>query len=116
MTDRRDEIEGEPRQTGDIAPELHNSEQEDEQLQAQTVTDEALRGGATFGLGDTEKVSTGDDSDDVQDIVDHMHQMVTSGRIDSSAFAGEPNHDDEDAPFPAGDDGDDLDGLTAEEE
>ena len=38
----------------------------------------------------------GDETDDVQDLVDHMNQMVTSGRIDNSAYLGEPNHDEED--------------------
>ena len=33
--------------------------------------------------------------DDVPDLVDTMNQMVTSGRIDNGAFAGEPMHDDE---------------------
>ena len=31
---------------------------------------------------------------DIQDVVDHMNQMETSGRIDNSAFAGSDNHDD----------------------
>lgn len=103
MTDRRDDVAGENRQTEDIAPELHNSEQDDEQSQAQTLAAEELADASEeFGLGDTEKVSTGDEGDDVQDLVDHMHQMVTSGRIDNSAYAGEPNDDDnEDRYMPA---------------
>lgn len=97
MVDERDEIPGETRLTQDIAPELSNSEQDDEQFQAQTLADEALSGSSdAFGLGDTEKVSTGEDSDDAQDLVDHMRQMVSSGRIDNSAYAGEPNDDDND--------------------
>ena len=31
----------------------------------------------------------------VQDLVDHMRQMDSSGRIDMSAFRGERNDDDE---------------------
>ena len=97
MAEENVQIDGEKRLSQDIAPELINPEQDDEQYQAQTLADEALSGASgAFGLDDTEKVSTGDDSDDVQDIVDHMRQMVTSGLIDNSAFAGEPNHDDED--------------------
>lgn len=97
MANERDEFAGEHQQTQDIAPELSNTEQEDEQFQAQTLADEALSGSAdAFGLDDTEKVSTGEEGDDVQDLVDHMRQMVSSGRIDNSAFAGEPNHDDND--------------------
>lgn len=47
---------------------------------------------------DSEKVETGDVSvvpEDEQDLVDHMNQMVNSGTIDNSAFAGERNDDDE---------------------
>lgn len=78
----------------DATPELHNAEQDDEDAQAQTVSDEVLRG-SDLGLSDTAKVPTGDDSDDVQDLVDHMRQMETSGQIDMGAFAGERNDDDE---------------------
>jgi len=68
--------------------------------QAQTVADEALGRaeggpGRAFGLDATEKVSTGDETDDVQDLVDHMRQMETSGRIDMSAYRGERNDDEE---------------------
>lgn len=81
----------------DPAPELDNSEQDDEDAQAQTLADEALgRSSSAFGLEDSEKVSTGDDSDDAQDLVDHMNQMERSGVIDMSAFRGERNDDDED--------------------
>jgi hypothetical protein len=47
-------------------------------------------------LHDTEKVRGGLEDYDAQDLVDHMNQMVTSGRIDLSAFEGEPNHDGDD--------------------
>jgi hypothetical protein len=97
MTDKPNSFDGEERQITDAAPELHNSEQDDEEQQAQTLADEALgRSPGEPELEDSEKVPTGEESDDVQDIVDHMHQMVTSGRIDNSAYAGEPNHDDND--------------------
>lgn len=80
----------------DLAPETDNSEQEDEDAQAQTLADEARgRSADDAGLGDSEKVSTGDDSDDVQDLVDRMRQMDSSGRIDLDAFRGERNDDDE---------------------
>jgi hypothetical protein len=91
--DRRSATEQDPR----LAPELFNDEQEDESAQAQTVADEAMeRNTSVFGLHDSEKVTTGDPGDDSQDLVDHMRQMETSGRVDMSAFAGEPSHDDED--------------------
>ena len=98
MTDRRDEFEGEKGQTEDLSPELHNSEQEDEQDQAQTLAGESLGDvdSEEFGLDDSDKVPTGEEGDDVQDLVDHMRQMVSSGLIDNSAYAGEPVDDDND--------------------
>jgi hypothetical protein len=94
MTDR-------PRQSGertsaDEAPELHNAEQDDELEQAQTLADEALRGEARRASPlDSVKPDDDDLSDDsTQDLIDHMRDMEASGRIDMSAFAGEPNHDD----------------------
>ena len=97
MSDRPNKFEGEDEQTNDLAPELHNAEQDDAQYQTQTLANEALgRSSDDFGLDDTEKVPTGEEGDDVQDIVDHMRQMVSSGRIDNSAYAGEPNDDDND--------------------
>lgn len=88
------------RPTDDLPPEAINSEQDDESSQAQTVADEAL-GRATSGLGDieSEKVPSGDDTDGVQDLVDHMKQMESSGHIDMSAFAGERNDDEEEGRY-----------------
>ncbi len=91
-----------------LAPETFNDEQDDdEDSQAQSLADEAIgRATSSFGLDDTEKVSTGDDSDDVQDLVDHMRQMESSGHIDMGAFRGERNDDDEDGKFGEGADED----------
>lgn len=85
-----------PRIDPDAAPETHNSEQEDEDAQAQTVADEA-RGRDSRGddAMDSEKVNSGDESDDVPDLIDRMKQMESSGIIDMGAFRGEPNDDDE---------------------
>lgn len=96
-----------PKDREQTAPETHNSEQEDESTQAQSVAEEAL-GRASSGIGAeaTEKVKSGNDGENVQDLVDHMKQMETSGRIDMSAFAGERNDDDEEGSF----------GTAAEEE
>jgi hypothetical protein len=81
----------------DPAPENDNSEQDDEAAQAQTLANEAAgRSSSAFGLEHSDKVSSGDDSDDAQDLVDHMNQMERSGVIDMSAFRGERNDDDED--------------------
>lgn len=82
--------------SNDSAPETFNPEQDDEEAQAQSVAEEA-RGRATdaFGLEDSEKVKGGiDDEDDVEDLVDHMNQMDTSGIIDMSAYRGEETMDD----------------------
>ena len=89
-------FDGEDRQTEELAPENLNSEQDDEAGQAQTLANEAAgRDAGDFATGESDKVSTGDDSDDAQDLVDHMKQMVSSGRIDNDAFRGERNDDDE---------------------
>lgn len=88
-----------------LAPETVNDEQEDEDSQAQQVAEEALDRDSAAGLGDSDKVSTGEDSDDVQDLVDHMEQMNRSGRIDLDAFRGERNDDDEEGML--GDQGED---------
>ena len=83
----------------ELAPEAHNAEQDDEQAQAQTLADQAI-GRVTGASGeDGETVRAGDDPDEpgagTPDVVDHMKQMVTSGRIDMGAFRGERSDDDE---------------------
>ncbi len=95
MTDRPRITEGEKRHTRDLAPENANDEQSEEEAQAQNVTDDAIdRATSAFGLDETEKAEGGIDDDSTQDLVDHMKQMESSGTIDMSAYAGEPNHDD----------------------
>ena len=83
-----------PRMNADLAPEAHNTEQDDEGAQAQTVADEALRGGGE-ALSGSEKVRGGDPGDGTPDLVDHMNQMASSGHIDMGAFRGERSDDDE---------------------
>lgn len=73
--------------------EAPNREQDDEDAQAQTVADAARH---SRRLGDSDKAKTGDESDDTQDLVDHMRQMERSGRIDMDAYRGERSDDDED--------------------
>ena len=85
MTDRR---------IPDEAPELHNSEQDDELEQAQNVAGEARYKDAESSPLDSEKVTNGDDADAAQDLIDRMRDMEQSGRIDMGAFRGEPNMDD----------------------
>lgn len=82
-----------PRTNDSEPPEARNREQDDEEAQAQTVADAARHGRR---LEDSDKVKTGDESDDAQDLVDHMRQMERSGRIDMDAYRGERSDDDED--------------------
>jgi hypothetical protein len=82
--------------TADLPPETVNEPQEDEDAQSQTFA--AASGGRRsddYGLEDSTKVSTGDPDDDVQDLVDHIQDMVHSGRIDMDAYRDERNDDDE---------------------
>jgi hypothetical protein len=90
------------RQSAEQAPELHNAEQDDELDQAQTLADEALAGGARDAspLDSVKPDEEGEVMDDSsQDLIDKMRDMEQSGRIDMSAYRGEPNHDDEDEAY-----------------
>ena len=84
-------------QDPNLAPETHNSEQEDEDSQAHKLADEARgRNPGDYG-SPTESVKVKRDSDDedsTQDLVDHMRDMERSGRIDMGAYRGEDNMDD----------------------
>lgn len=83
-----------------LPPEAVNPEQEDESAQSQSVAQEALnRATAPFGLVDSDKMTNDDAEDAVEDLVDHMCQMETSGIIDMSAFRGERNDDEEEGRF-----------------
>jgi hypothetical protein len=80
-----------------LAPEVHNSEQDDELEQAQTLADEALRRQSVDYGAPTESVKVNGynlEEDSTQDLVDHMRDMEASGRIDMGAYAGEDNMDD----------------------
>ena len=84
----------------DLPPEVHNSEQDDAATQAQTV---AEREGETRQQPHSPTESTkGPNETDVmgdstQDLIDHMRDMESSGRIDMDAFRGEPAHDDDES-------------------
>lgn len=83
-------------------PIEENSEQRDEG-QAQDVASEAMdllqdadrhdpvEGTKHGGASNSAQIIP----DDVPDLIDTMNQMLTSGRIDNGAFAGEPMMDDE---------------------
>lgn len=77
-----------------LAPETHNSEQDDEDAQAQTVADQAQ----ALRKGDpTSSVKVG--GGDGQDLVDHMRDMESSGRIDMGAYDGEESMDDNEGKY-----------------
>lgn len=84
-------------QQADLAPELYNDEQEDESSQTQDVAAGALAGEGR-DASPLDSVKDDNDSglmnDSTQDLVDHMRDMGSSGRVDMSAYEGEPNHDD----------------------
>lgn len=88
----------EARQAG-LAPETHNDEQDDHRSQAQQVSEDAQARGADAGGTPTESEkgpnSSGLMGDSTQDTIDHMRDMESSGRINNSAYRGEPNHDDD---------------------
>lgn len=76
----------------DLAHENTNLEQDEEDSQAQSVTDDARnRSLAEHDLDDTEKPPN---PADAPDLVDHMKQMDTDGGVDMSAYDGEETMDD----------------------
>lgn len=97
MTQRHDTtVPGHP---DGLAPEIDNREQDQGGEQAQDVAEDARREDSRTSspLESTKPESGGFDPapDSTGDLVDEMRRMEGEGRIDMSAFAGEPNHDDE---------------------
>lgn len=82
-----------------LPPEAHNDEQDPTGEQAQDVAEDAMREGShtTSPLESTKPESNDYDPapDSKPDLIDEMRRMEGEGRIDMSAFSGEPNHDDE---------------------
>lgn len=80
-----------------FAPETHNNEQDDHRMQAQEVAAQA-RKQSDHMASPTQSERSDNESgllgDSTQDVIDHMRDMESSGRIDMSAYRGEPNHDD----------------------
>jgi len=94
-----DQPRGENASDASLAPEAHNPEQDDEAEQAQTIADEALGRTPSPDAGDSERQpASGTDIDDdagsTPDVVDHMNQMRSDGRIEMSAYRGERMDDD----------------------
>jgi len=97
MTDTNRPLSQEERQAA-LAPETHNDEQDDHRHQAQEVAKQA-KDPASDEPGGTESrkpYSPGVDNvaGHESDMIDQMREMEDKGRIDQSAYAGEPNHDD----------------------
>jgi len=86
-----------------LPPEAHNDEQDPVGTQAQDVADAARREDSHTAspLESTKPPANGLDPapDSTGDLIDEMRRMEGEGRIDMSAFAGEPNHDDEPGTF-----------------
>lgn len=82
-----------------LPPEAHNDEQDPVGTQAQDVADAARREDSHTAspLESTKQPAHDLDPapDSTGDLIDEMRRMEGEGRIDMSAFAGEPNHDDE---------------------
>ena len=105
MTDSKLESQ-EMRQSG-LAPETHNDEQDDHHSQAQEVAEQAVETTRdTRSPTESAKGPNGSDlmGDSTQDVIDHMRDMESSGRIDMDAYRGEPNHDDNAGKFGKGHD------------
>ncbi|USA38990.1 hypothetical protein [Pelagerythrobacter marinus] len=93
MTDKP--VKSQEERQADLAPEMHNDEQDDHRAQAQEIAGEARE---PAGVSPTESEKSDNSSglmnDSTQDVVDRMRDMESSGRIDMDAYRGETNHDD----------------------
>ncbi|MFO6446813.1 hypothetical protein ACLBKU_06660 [Erythrobacter sp. NE805] len=118
MSERDTKLPGHP---DGLAPETRNREQDDDGTQAQDVASDAMhQDSATTSPLESTKVPANDYDpapDSTGDLIDEMRRMEGEGRIDMSAFAGEPNHDDEPGLY-GGEttDDDDAEWLTADGE
>jgi hypothetical protein len=96
MSERNATVPGHPE---GLPPEAHNDEQDPTGEQAQDVAGDARREDSRTSspLESTKPESADYDPapDSTGDLIDEMRRMEGEGRIDMSAFAGEPNHDDE---------------------
>lgn len=110
-----------PDQPDSLPPETHNNEQDPTGEQAQDVAEDARREDSRTSSPLDSTKPDGEDydpaTDSKGDLIDEMNRMEGEGRIDMSAFAGEPNHDDEPDTY-GGEttDDDDEDWLTADGE
>jgi hypothetical protein len=111
-----DTTKNQEQRQADFAPETHNDEQDDHLSQAQEIAEEARNRDGERSPLDSEKVHGGIDGDDgEQDLIDHMRDMGQSGRIDMSAYRGEPNMDDNEDKYGEDNKIDDLSGDGVDE-
>ncbi len=106
-------VSQEQRQAG-LAPETHNSEQDDHGSQAQEVAKQARSLTEETGSPTESRKNPATDvplGSSEKDTIDTMREMEKSGTIDMGAFAGEPNHDDNVDKYG---DGSKLDGLRGD--
>ncbi|WP_379923101.1 hypothetical protein [Erythrobacter sp. R86502] len=86
-----------------LAPETHNSEQDESGQQAQDLAREAQNDTNEKPGGTESRKAPSPGVDNVAghetDLVDVMRNMEDTGEIDNSAFSGEPDHDDEPARY-----------------
>lgn len=88
-------VKSQEERQADLAPETHNAEQDDHGEQTQEVAEDAMKPSERSPTeSEKDDNSSGLMDDSTQDIVDHMRDMESSGRIDMDAYRGEPNHDD----------------------
>lgn len=94
-----------------LAPENHNSEQEQRGEQAQDVAADARNPESEQPGGTESRKRPAPGVDNVAgsetDLVDEMRRMEETGVIDNSAYVGEPNHDDTSGKYDPGNDGKD---------
>lgn len=86
---------GEAATDAQLPPEAHNESQDDEAEQAQSLADEARSRSAPPYAASGRPPGAGDADGSTPDVVDHMKQMLSDGRIDMSAYLGERNDDDD---------------------
>lgn len=98
MTKETTPARSQEQRMSDLAPEMHNDEQDDHRNQAQEVAQEAQQlGSRTAGGTESLKVAApGVDgvAGSETDMIDQLRSMEETGIINNGAFAGEPNHDD----------------------
>jgi len=88
-------VKSQEERQADLAPETHNAEQDDHGEQTQDVAEDAMKPSERSSTeSEKDDNSSGLMDDSTQDVVDHMRDMESSGRIDMDAYRGEPNHDD----------------------